>query len=195
MGCGASKTLTTPHGTEEHLTKKSQSDNGNQSFGGNRSRLTERQIKLVQDTWRLLIPSQKKTAMIFYLKLFTLDPIFKEVFSFHTENEGQLEQDERFLFQSRKFMEMINSAVDRLNDISLLVMILKSLGEVHWTKFKIKPEYYEPVGKALIYSISKGLGSLFNDEIGEAWQAMYDLMSGAMISGTKAVQARSQNSL
>jgi hemoglobin-like flavoprotein len=44
----------------------------------------------------------------------------------------------------------------------------------------VKAVHYDQVGTALLWTLKQGLGNDWNEEVGEAWQRCYAILSGAM---------------
>jgi hemoglobin-like flavoprotein len=61
-----------------------------------------------------------------------------------------------------------------LNDI-------KGLAQRH-NKYGAKPEHYAVVGECLLWTLEKGLGDKWNNELKEAWTTVYGVLANAMIA-------------
>jgi hemoglobin-like flavoprotein len=48
--------------------------------------------------------------------------------------------------------------------------------------YGVKPEHYNLVGNALLYTLQKGLGKQWTDEKKSAWINCYSILSGTMIT-------------
>jgi hemoglobin-like flavoprotein len=135
--------------------------------------MTEEQIRLVKKTWMIF---QKVDPVlvgeVFYEKLFTDHPSFQRMFI--TPRQAQ----------SKKIIVMLNLIVSRLDTLGYLKEELKDLAVRH-VNYGVKPEYYRPVGIALLWMLQQGLGCDWNEEVGEAWDACYRTISGIMIEESK----------
>ena len=56
---------------------------------------------------------------------------------------------------------------------------VQALGERH-AGFGVKPEHYNTVGEALIWTLEQGLTDTFTTEVKEAWVAVYSALSSVM---------------
>jgi hemoglobin-like flavoprotein len=56
-------------------------------------------------------------------------------------------------------------------------------------KYGVEPKHYEPVGAALLWTLEKGLGTNWNEEVKEAWTLCYVTLSGAMIAACEEIEA------
>lgn len=80
--------------------------------------------------------------MLFSPRLFTEHPEMQQLFSFKdVEGIDKLKDDERFQNQARRVMEMVGSAVEGLDDVPALAVVLKTLGSTH-VKYNVKEEHY-----------------------------------------------------
>ncbi len=46
----------------------------------------------------------------------------------------------------------------------------------------LRPEHYDIVGSALILTLEQGLGGLWNEEVKQAWVALYTTVASIMIA-------------
>ena len=141
-------------------------------------KLNESQISLVQASFAKVEPISDKAAQIFYDRLFEVDPSLRKLF------KGDID------VQGKKLMGMIAAAVRGLNNLGSLVPVLQNLGRRH-VGYGVKEKDYATVGQALIWTLEKGLGSVFTPEIRQAWLAVYTLLADTM----KAAAAESDTSL
>lgn len=125
------------------------------------------QVKLVQDSFAKVAPIAPTAAEIFYSKLFEMDPSLKALFT------GDMEE------QGKKLMTMIATAVNGLNNLEAIVPAVQDLGKRH-VGYNVTAEHYDTVGGALIYTLGKGLGDDFTDDVKEAWVAVYGLLATTM---------------
>ena len=124
--------------------------------------------QLVQESWAKVTPIASQAAALFYGNLFTLDPSLKPLF------QGDMEE------QGKRLMEMIGTAVQKLNNIETVVPVLQGLGRRH-VRYGVKEEHYQTVGAALLTTLSQGLGEHFTPQVKEAWTLVYGVMADVMI--------------
>ena len=82
-------------------------------------------------------------------------------------------------------MKMIGVAVAGLNDLETLLPALQALGQCHAT-YGVKPEHYEVVGEALMWTLENGLGELFTADTKAAWESTYEQLSSIMIEAAES---------
>jgi hemoglobin-like flavoprotein len=129
--------------------------------------MTPTQIKLVQESWKQVLPIQDQAAQLFYGRLFELDPSLRGLF------KGDMQQ------QGRKLMSMISVAVDGLKRLDTLVPGVRELGRRH-AGYGVKDAHYTTVGTALLWTLNKGLGSAFTEELSHAWASVYGVLAQTM---------------
>lgn len=133
--------------------------------------VTTEQVELVQESFINVIPIASTAAEIFYARLFELDPELRGLFTGDMRSQG------------RKLMSMIGAAVNGLNNVDTLLPIVQDLGKRH-IGYGVSDEHYNTVAAALLYTLKKGLGELWNDSLNEAWTAVYILLSSVMVDAS-----------
>ncbi len=129
--------------------------------------ITEQQIALVQESWEKVVPIQETAAELFYGQLFEIAPEVKPLFKGDMKSQG------------RKLMTMLNTAVKSLNDLDAIVPAVQDMGKRH-VGYGVKDEHYDVVAEALLWTLGKGLGDDFTDEVKDAWVAVYTLVATVM---------------
>lgn len=131
--------------------------------------MTSRQIQLVEFTWDNVMSNTHEAGVIFYGKLFELNPELKLLFK------------EDYRAQARELVALITFAVHKLANIEEITDDVKALGLRH-RNYNVKPEYYTDVGVALLWTLQQVLRDQWNEEIKSAWQAVYNHLSSIMIA-------------
>jgi len=129
--------------------------------------LTMAQKTLVQDTFATIAPIADDAAVLFYQRLFELDPSLELMF------RGNMAEQRRML------MQMLTAAVKGLDRLDQLVPVLEHLGRRHAT-YGVTDAHYETVGSALIWTLKMGLGRAFTADVRDAWVTVYGLISTTM---------------
>jgi len=144
--------------------------------------MNTRQIELVQQSWKKVLPISDLAASLFYQRLFELDGSLRPLFKGNIEEQG------------RKLTSMINTVVVNLGNLSALVPAVEDLGRRH-VGYGVQAAHYRTVGTALLWALEKGLGKDFTAETKEAWSKAYTILAEVMRSasteteGTSSVQA------
>jgi len=132
--------------------------------------ITEQQKELVKQTWIQVVPIADTAAELFYGRLFELEPEYKALFKNDMTEQG------------KKLMKTINIAVEALDNLEPLIPVLKQMGADH-AGFGVKDRDYNVVGAALLWTLEKGLGEAFTDEVKNAWGAVYEVLASVMKEG------------
>jgi hemoglobin-like flavoprotein len=129
--------------------------------------LTVAQKDLVQNSFTSIATIADDAAILFYQKLFELDPSLKSMF------RGDMAE------QRKKLMQMLTAAVKGLDRLEQLVPVVQDLGRRHGA-YGVKESHYETVGAALLWTLEAGLGKNFTPAVKEAWTAVYGLLATTM---------------
>jgi len=138
--------------------------------------MTPEQIRLVQQSFAKVAPIAEPAAVLFYDRLFTLDPSLRRLF------KGDMKE------QGKKLMTMLNIAVAGLSDLDKIVPAVQQLGRRH-NSYNVKPEHYATVGEALLWTLEQGLGDAFTPKVKDAWATVYGIVSKTMIAAAQAKAA------
>ena len=130
--------------------------------------MTPDQVHLVKSTWAQVLPIQDQAAELFYGRLFEIDPELKALFSGNMQEQG------------RKLMATINTAVNSINKLDVLLPIIQDLGRRH-IGYGVKDKDYDSVGAALLWTLEQGLGDAFTAEVKEAWTLTYNTIAKVMM--------------
>lgn len=137
--------------------------------------MTPKQISLVQQSWKKVLPIAPKAAEIFYQTLFEMDPSLTSLFP------------DDLTEQRKKLMAMLDTAVKLLDDPEKLIPAVEKLGIRH-LDYGTQPEHYETVGAALIKTLAIGLDKEFTAPVKRAWTSVYKTLSSTMINAANAAQ-------
>jgi hemoglobin-like flavoprotein len=134
--------------------------------------VTNTQKVLVQESFAAVVPIADDAAVLFYRRLFELDPSLQRMF------RGDMTE------QRRKLMQMLTAAVKGLDRLDQLVPVVEELGRRH-VGYGVADAHYDTVGAALLWTLEKGLGNAFTSETKDAWIAVYGLLAGTMKNAAK----------
>jgi len=131
--------------------------------------MTTKQIELVKSTWAIVSKLDMiEVGSLFYNRLFEIAPQTKPLFSTSVEE------------QARKAMSMLNYIILKIDRLPDIVDEVTKLAQAH-AKYGVKPEHYLLGGTALLWTLEKGLGEHWNDEVRDAWAKCYTTLSNALI--------------
>jgi methyl-accepting chemotaxis protein len=137
--------------------------------------MTPKQIILVQESWKKVLPQAAQAAEIFYNSLFEFDPNLKPLFKNNITEQG------------KKLMTMLDTAVKLLNSPDKLIPAVQKLGIRH-LDYGVKSSHYDTVGKALLKTLEAGLGDDFTTPVKRAWTAVYKMLATTMKAAAKSSQ-------
>lgn len=138
--------------------------------------MTPGQIGLVKSSWDKILPISETAAVLFYGKLFELDPELKPLF------KGDLKE------QGKKLMSMLDVVVKGLDNLESIIPAAQASGVRH-AGYGVKDKDYDTVAEALLWTLGEGLGDIFDDELRQAWTAAYVVLSTTMKDAAKAAAA------
>jgi hemoglobin-like flavoprotein len=138
--------------------------------------MTPAQVAAVKSSFAVVLPIADKAGAIFYGKLFALDPSLRGMFG-EDINE-----------QARKLMQVLNFAVENLEQPDILMPAVRDLGKRH-VGYGVKDPHYETVAAALLDTLGEALGGRFTPEVKQAWVDAYTLLAGEMKEAARAVPA------
>ncbi|WP_266364818.1 globin domain-containing protein [Tellurirhabdus rosea] len=110
----------------------------------------------------------KLLGNVFYSRLFLEAPELRSLFKPDMEP------------QYKKLLDMLSYVVVRLDRLDTVLDDVGALAERH-TGYGVKPEHYELVGRALLWTLQTGLDRDWNPEVAEAWTAFYTAVATEMI--------------
>ncbi|MES2649116.1 MAG: globin family protein [Bacteroidota bacterium] len=132
--------------------------------------MTAHDINLVQKSWATVATIDMETVGgLFYNRLFEIAPEVKPMFSRSSMAE-----------QSRKLLSMLSYVMAKLDKLDDILDEVAKLAKRH-VHYGVKESHYAAVGAALLWTLEKGLGELWNEELKAAWIKTYTVLSGAMI--------------
>ena len=136
--------------------------------------MTPHQIALVQQSHAALRPIAAQAAALFYANLFRHDPALRALF-----------RDSDLAAQGERLMTMIGQAVALLDRPATLLPVLRTLGARHGG-YGVRSSHYATVGGALLETLAQGLGDAWNEELKDAWAAVYVVIATTMQEGAAA---------
>jgi hemoglobin-like flavoprotein len=134
--------------------------------------MTGKQIELVRASFAKVVPVAEEAAVLFYAKLFDLDPDLRRLFTTDIKEQGH------------KLMQMLEMAVKSLDHLEAVVPAVRASGARH-KSYGVKESHYETVAAALLWTLEMALENDFTTETKEAWTAVYDLLAQTMKDGSR----------
>lgn len=132
--------------------------------------MTGRQKQLVQESLEDLRDLSAPVSLLFYGRLFDLDPALRKLFKADIRD------------QASKLMSMLALIVESLDHFDELRPQLFEMGRRH-AAYGVEAGHYETVAAALVWAIGQALQPDFYPETKAAWLALIDAVSEVMKAG------------
>lgn len=129
--------------------------------------MTNQQIDLVQSSWKKVLPIADTAGMLFYNRLFEIAPEVRPLFGENIEP------------QAKKLMKMLGMVVGGLTKLDRLIPQVQQLGARH-SNYGVQAAHYAVVAQALLWTLEKGLGEAWNEDLKAAWTTAYTTLAGVM---------------
>jgi nitric oxide dioxygenase len=130
--------------------------------------MTPKQVVMVQESFTRMMPIAEQTASVFYGRLFEAAPHLQPLFKADMKDQG------------RKLMLTLNVLVNSLSNLPAVLPAASLLAKRH-LDFGVQADHYDAVGETLMWTLERGLGPLWNDDLAAAWAAAYATISRHMI--------------
>jgi len=138
--------------------------------------MTPDKVALVQTSFQKVAPIADTAADLFYGRLFEIAPQVRPMFPDDMSE------------QKTKLMKMLATAVTHLHEVEKIVPAVQHLGRTH-AGYGVTDDQYDVVAEALIWTLGKGLGDDFTDEVQGAWVEAYTLLATVMKQAAAEVSA------
>jgi hemoglobin-like flavoprotein len=129
--------------------------------------VTPEQIVLVQETFAQVVPIADTAAVLFYGRLFEMDPDLRALFRADMSA------------QYSNLMQTLTVVVRGLDRLDSILPAVQALGRRH-AGYGVKDQHFDLVGEALLWTLQQGLGSAFTPEVRQAWATAYGLLASTM---------------
>jgi hemoglobin-like flavoprotein len=139
--------------------------------------MTPRQQNLIKESFGMVAPIADQAALIFYDRLFELDPSLRRLFA-HTDMAAQ----------RKNLMQTLTVVVKSIDKLETIVPAVEALGARH-AGYGVTPAMFATVGQALLDTLSVGLGDAFTPETRNAWIDAFTILSSVMIGAMEREQS------
>lgn len=129
--------------------------------------MTATHIAMVRASFELVRPILDQAALIFYDRLFELDPSLQSLFRSPRDAQAQ------------KLAQALAIVVKGLEQPQQLRGAIEALGRRH-AGYGVRREHYATVGEALIWTLEQGLGPSFTPDVRSAWVDAYGWLAFVM---------------
>jgi hemoglobin-like flavoprotein len=138
--------------------------------------MTPTQIESIRQSWAQVEPIADQAAVLFYGRLFELNPSLRRLFR-RTDMAAQ----------GKILMQTLAVVVKSLDRLEQLLPAIQALGRRH-ADYGVRPQHFDTVGVALLWTLEQGLGEGFTPEVREAWASAYTALASIMIEAMETDQ-------
>jgi hemoglobin-like flavoprotein len=138
--------------------------------------MTPEQVTMVQESFKKVMPIAGIAADLFYDRLFEIAPDVRRMFPVDL---GE---------QKKKLIGILAAAVTNLHQLDKIIPVVENLGRRH-VGYGVRPEHYQPVAAALLWTLEQGLGADFTPMMKAAWTETYMTLAGVMQRAATTVAA------
>lgn len=137
--------------------------------------MTEQQILMIRNSWQLFANMDPhQIGHIFYSRLFLQMPSLRPMFKSNMSEQYQ------------KLVDMLILMVSKLDRPDELDIDIIALAQRH-VEYGVESAHYKLVGDALLFTLAKGAGKDWTDEMALAWADWYEQLSQTMIRASEGI--------
>ncbi|XP_003707185.1 globin 1 [Megachile rotundata] len=137
--------------------------------------LTEKQKKLVQNTWSIIRKDEVGAGVLVMCAFFKKYPSYVQYFeAFKDIPLDQLPDNKRFQAHCASVIAALNNVIDSLHDPGLMEASLTGLAERHKNRGQ-KKEEFQNLKEVILQVLRQALGKQFTPEVAEAWNKTLDV--------------------
>ncbi|XP_014835876.1 PREDICTED: neuroglobin-like [Poecilia mexicana] len=186
MGCAISGLAT--------KTEFSQRDREEAAAAAAAAHLSEEQVQMIKDSWKVIRDDIAKVGIIMFVRLFETHPECKDVFFLFRDVQDleRLRTNRELRAHGLRVMSFIEKSVARLDQPERLEALAVELGKSHY-HYNAPPKYYNYVGAEFICAVQPILKERWTTELEEAWKTMFQYVSSLMRQGYQDESARQRN--
>jgi hemoglobin-like flavoprotein len=129
--------------------------------------MTPERRRLAQQAFATIQPLADELGVLFYSRLFELDPALRRLFKHDLAN------------QAHSLMTMLQLAIEGLKAPEQLTRALHNLGVRHWD-YGVQPEQYTTIRTALLWTLAHALGPAFTPEVDAALTEVLSIITDQM---------------
>lgn len=132
--------------------------------------MTRDEIQSIRKSFRLLEGRTELVAILFYNRLFRIDPSLRRLF------RGDMTEQGKKLMSA---MSVLNASLDRF---PTLRPTLQHMGK-RQAEYGVCPQHYHTVATALLQTLEEFAGPQFGQELRRAWTKLLVLVADEMLQG------------
>ncbi|WP_246206773.1 NO-inducible flavohemoprotein [Virgibacillus ihumii] len=140
-------------------------------------------MDIVKATVPILQDRGDEITSRFYQLMFENHPELKNIFNQTNQRKGS---------QSKALADTVYAAAAHIDQLEQILPHVKQIAQKH-RSLNIKPEHYPIVGKYLLLAMQDVLGDTASDDVINAWEKAYSVISGVFIETEKKMYQELEN--
>lgn len=132
--------------------------------------MTDEQKQLVRESFESIRDMAEPTAMLFYGRLFSMDPSLRKMFKPDVKA------------QAGKLMDTLATVIGSIDQLDRLRPTMRELGKRH-LEYGVKPEHYDAVAAAFLWALGHALQGECHPDVKAAWGRLLQDVSEEMKRG------------
>ncbi|XP_077411475.1 x globin [Vanacampus margaritifer] len=152
--------------------------------GGEGGHLSQDQIDMIKESWKVIKDNITKVGIIVFVRLFETHPECKDVFFLFRDVKDleRLRTSRELRAHGLRVMSFIEKSVARLDQPERLEVLAVELGKSHY-HYNAPPKYYSYVEAEFLNAVQPILKDRWTAELEEAWKTMFQYMTRLMKQG------------
>nr|CBL51551.1 globin [Branchiostoma floridae] len=135
--------------------------------------LTPTQVRLLQQSWKVILLHKKQNGFLIFKILFTDYPMTKKLFKgIDKVDPEQYEKTTSMRAHVTRFINSFDSFMECLEDPEALKSLLYDTGKAH-LRHNTKPEHFDDLEVVMMKSLKAVLGLKFTESVEEAWRTAF----------------------
>ncbi|XP_069493613.1 neuroglobin-1-like [Ambystoma mexicanum] len=153
--------------------------------------LSEQEVLLLRDSWRLIQDDISKLGVIMFVRLFETHPECKDVFFLFRDVDDlqKLRTSKELRTHGLRVMSFVEKSIARIDHPERLEQLALELGKSHY-KYNAPPKYYQYVGAEFISAVQPILKEKWTPEVENIWQHLFMYISNVMQMGYQEEERR-----
>jgi hemoglobin-like flavoprotein len=136
--------------------------------------MTRQEVQLIRDSFPSVREIARPLAMLFYGRLFELEPALRPMFRGDIEKQGV------------KLMDMLAAVVDSVDRLEELTPVLRAMGQRH-AGYGVEDRHYAIVRQAFVWALGHALDGP-DPALKEAWGKVIGQVGEEMLRGAHAAR-------
>ncbi|XP_066276412.1 cytoglobin-1-like [Branchiostoma lanceolatum] len=135
--------------------------------------LTPTQVRLVQESWKVILLHKRQNGFLIFRILFTDYPMTKRLFKgIDKVDPEQYEKTTSMRAHVTRFINSFDTFMECLEEPDALKTLLYDTGKAH-LRHNTKPEHFDDLEVVMMKSLKAVLGQKFTESVEGAWRTAF----------------------